>query len=92
MEFILTPEQVANRYGVSLETLRRWRRTGDGPRFVQLSARRAGYRLTDCEVWSLARTFTNRADAVAVVPSVRSDPDARAARRAAAKRSSLSVA
>jgi hypothetical protein len=72
MEIILTPEEVADRYtDGSLETLRRWRRTGEGPPFVQLSARRVGYRLTDCEAWSLARTFTNRADAVAVVPSLR---------------------
>jgi predicted site-specific integrase-resolvase len=87
MEPILTPEQVADLYGVSLETLRRWRRTGEGPAFVQLSARRVVYRPTDCEIWETARTFNNRAAAVAVVPSVCSDLSVRAARRdAAAKR------
>ena len=33
----------------------RWRAAGEGPRFIRLSARRIGYRLSDLRAWIESR-------------------------------------
>jgi predicted DNA-binding transcriptional regulator AlpA len=48
---ILTEREVCNWLGVSEPTLFRHRRDGTGPAFIQLSARRVGYRHSAVEAW-----------------------------------------
>ena len=48
---ILTERDVCNWLGVSEPTLFRHRRDGTGPNFIQLSARRVGYRHSAVEAW-----------------------------------------
>jgi predicted DNA-binding transcriptional regulator AlpA len=48
---ILTEREVCNWLGVSEPTLFRHRRDGTGPTFIQLSARRVGYRQSAVEAW-----------------------------------------
>ena len=50
-EKILTEREVCNWLGVSEPTLFRHRRNGTGPTFIQLSARRVGYRHSAVEAW-----------------------------------------
>ena len=50
-EKILTEREVCNWLGVSEPTLFRHRRDGTGPTFIQLSARRVGYRHSAVEAW-----------------------------------------
>lgn len=38
--------------GVSAETLRKWRRFGGGPPYVEISPNRVGYRKVDMEAWT----------------------------------------
>lgn len=47
---LLTIEEVAERYPVSVSTLRYWRHRGEGPKSFRLG-RRVVYRLADCEEW-----------------------------------------
>jgi predicted DNA-binding transcriptional regulator AlpA len=61
---ILVEKQVSAWLGLSLPSLQRMRSNGTGPRFVQLSERRIGYRKSDVETWLAART-TNRIGALA---------------------------
>ena len=46
----LTPEQLAERWEVTLDTLQRWRREHVGPRFFKIE-RRVRYRLDDIEAY-----------------------------------------
>jgi predicted DNA-binding transcriptional regulator AlpA len=48
---ILSEREVSNWLGVSEPTLFRHRRHGTGPRFIQLSERRIGYRRGAIEDW-----------------------------------------
>jgi predicted DNA-binding transcriptional regulator AlpA len=43
-EQLLTPADVAKLLGVGVRTLERWRREGEGPRYVQLSRKTIRYR------------------------------------------------
>jgi predicted DNA-binding transcriptional regulator AlpA len=52
--------------GVSIPNLQRMRSNGTGPRYVQLSPRRIGYRRSDVEAWLTSRT-TDRIGALASV-------------------------
>jgi predicted DNA-binding transcriptional regulator AlpA len=61
----LSEQQFCDRYIVSPRTAQRWRLTGDGPAWVRLGRRRVGYRLSDCEAWAGARTFSHRAAEIA---------------------------
>lgn len=45
--------------GIPAETLRWWRRTGDGPRYVRLSAKTVRYRADDVHAWMDAHTPDN---------------------------------
>lgn len=46
----LSPEQLAARWDIKLETLQRWRCEGVGPRFLKIE-RRIRYRLEDVEAY-----------------------------------------
>ena len=54
---ILKEEEVAEWLDISRPTLQRQRSDGGGPPFVQLSARRIGYRKSAVEKWLEARTI-----------------------------------
>jgi predicted DNA-binding transcriptional regulator AlpA len=70
---ILSERELAEWLGVSLPSLQRMRAEGTGPRFVQLTQRRIGYRKSAVELWLSARTI-DRVGALtaASVPSSRS--------------------
>jgi predicted DNA-binding transcriptional regulator AlpA len=55
-EALFTEKQVSNWLGISMPSLQRMRSNGCGPAFVQLSARRIGYRKSAVEAWLSART------------------------------------
>ena len=48
---VLTEAQAARLLGVSVFTLRRMRKGGTGPKVLQLSDRRIGYRKASLEAW-----------------------------------------
>ncbi|WP_418063934.1 helix-turn-helix transcriptional regulator [Pimelobacter simplex] len=47
---LLRIEEVSERIGVPVDTLRYWRKTGAGPKAVRLG-RRLAYRATDVDAW-----------------------------------------
>ena len=47
----LSAEEVAARFGVSKDSIWRWRREGDFPRPVKLGGRTTRWRLSDIEEW-----------------------------------------
>lgn len=51
----LTPEEVGERIGLTTATLKKWRVTGDGPKFARLSPRRVVYFIADVLEWERAR-------------------------------------
>ena len=53
---LLTEKELSAWVGVSIPNLQRMRSNGTGPRYVQLSPRRIGYRKSDVETWLTART------------------------------------
>lgn len=53
---ILSERELAAWLGISLPSLQRMRSNGCGPRFVQLSQRRIGYRKSVVERWLDARS------------------------------------
>ena len=59
---LLGEEEAAKRLSVSVRTLQRWRRTGDGPQFTRLGVRRLGYSEAELSAWAAARTYRHRAD------------------------------
>ena len=63
---LLSPKQVAERYGPSPATLAKMRLYGTGPVFVKLG-RRVAYRLEDLEAWVAENRFrsTSEYDAAA---------------------------
>lgn len=59
MTDLLHPRQVAERYGITPETLSNWRRERKGPPFIRLGAGprpRTMYRLTDVLEWERTQT------------------------------------
>jgi len=58
---LLSPQQVAERYGPSVSTLAKMRLTGTGPVFVKLG-RRIAYRLDDLESWVLSNRFRSTSE------------------------------
>ena len=54
---VLGEKEVSAWLGVSLPNLQRMRSSGSGPRYVQLSARRIGYRKSAVEAWLTSRTI-----------------------------------
>lgn len=64
-EALFTEKQVSSWLGISIPSLQRMRSNGCGPAFVQLSARRIGYRKSAVEAWLSVRTI-NRVGEFAV--------------------------
>jgi predicted DNA-binding transcriptional regulator AlpA len=58
---LLSPQQVAERYGPSVSTLAKMRLTGVGPVFVKLG-RRIAYRIEDVESWVLSNRFRSTSE------------------------------
>jgi excisionase family DNA binding protein len=50
----LTTEELAGRLRIPAETVKRWRKTGDGPRFIRVG-KHVRYRETDIEAWEKTR-------------------------------------
>ena len=48
---LLNTRQVAKRYGVRAQTVRRWRVEGQGPKFVRIGGRLIRYRIEDLEAY-----------------------------------------
>lgn len=59
---LLTPEQVAERLSVAVQTLAHWRVRGIGPDYVHLSARCVRYPETTLEQWLMARMQSSTAE------------------------------
>ncbi len=59
-DLYLTEREFSERYHLAPRTVQRWRTTGDGPAFVRVGPRRIIYRLSDCEAWASARTYSHR--------------------------------
>lgn len=57
MSDLITPKQLGDRWGKSVEALAQMRYLGTGPRFVRVSARTIRYRLADVEAYEQAQTF-----------------------------------
>lgn len=53
---LLDTAAVSVRLGVHENTLKRWRRTGTGPRYIRVSRSRVRYRVRDLESWLSANT------------------------------------
>jgi predicted DNA-binding transcriptional regulator AlpA len=58
LEALFTEKQVSSWLGISIPSLQRMRSNGCGPAFVQLSARRIGYRKSAIEAWLSVRTIS----------------------------------
>jgi predicted DNA-binding transcriptional regulator AlpA len=52
---VLTAAEASDLLTVSVPVMERWRRAGTGPRFIRLSVRRVGYRLSDLRAWIAER-------------------------------------
>ena len=52
----LSVDQVAERLGVSTDSIYRWKRNGDFPKAVKLGPGSVRWRLADVEQWEAART------------------------------------
>jgi transposase-like protein len=47
----LRPRELAARWGISTQTLERWRRLNKGPTYIKLNPRRVVYRMTDIQAF-----------------------------------------
>jgi len=56
----LDGREVAERLGVHPQSVKRWRRTGDGPKFEKLSDRVVRYRLSEVERFRRERERADR--------------------------------
>jgi len=52
---VLTAAEASELLTVSVPVMERWRRAGIGPRFIRLSVRRVGYRVSDLRAWMTER-------------------------------------
>lgn len=62
---LLTPNQAAERIGLSPRFLEARRHRGGGPRFVRVSARCIRYRPEDLDTWATERLATSTSDITA---------------------------
>ena len=53
----LTTEELAERLGIPAETVKRWRKVGDGPPYLHVG-KHVRYRLADVEAWERSRLVT----------------------------------
>lgn len=66
MTELLSPQQVAEIYGFSVQTLANWRWQGTGPAYIKAHRGPGGrvyYRRADIEAWLQAHTVTSRGGA-----------------------------
>lgn len=54
-DLYLSVRQVADRLGVSTDSVWRWKRNGEFPKAVKLSGRTTRWRLSDIEAWEAGR-------------------------------------
>ena len=59
---LLRPAEAAERLGVTVKTLERWRGTGEGPQFVRCSSKSIRYREQDLDAFILERLRKNTAE------------------------------
>ena len=74
MEPLLTSRQAAAYLGIRPQTLRKWRVTGQGPRYIRLGdgpRARVAYRADDVREWLDARTFSHTSEETAKPDRVR---------------------
>ena len=69
LEAVFTEKQVSSQLGISIPSLQRMRSNGCGPAFVQLSARRIGYRKSAIEAWLSVRTINRVGQFTALLPN-----------------------
>ena len=62
MERIYTPDELAERYRLSPETLAAWRKKGTGPRYFR-AGKHARYRESDVLAWDAAQVEKQAAGA-----------------------------
>jgi excisionase family DNA binding protein len=55
----LTPEELARREGVPLQTIYGWNKTRSGPRYMKVG-RHVRYRVADVLAWEKSRTVETR--------------------------------
>jgi excisionase family DNA binding protein len=55
-QILLTVQQAAARLQISVDTLNRWRITGEGPPFLKYGPRLVRYHEADLETWGRGRT------------------------------------
>jgi predicted DNA-binding transcriptional regulator AlpA len=55
-ECLLSPRELAEYLRISNSTLQRWRKIGEGPLHVKLSARRVAYRWSTIQAWLQTQT------------------------------------
>ncbi|MFW7268629.1 helix-turn-helix transcriptional regulator [Gluconacetobacter sp. Hr-1-5] len=60
---VYSERQASEFLGLSGRTLQNWRRTGDGPPYVQLSERRVGYTHAALRAWVASRSVRSTSDA-----------------------------
>lgn len=58
MSDLITPQQLADRWGMTTGALAQQRFRGDGPVFVRVSARAVRYRLADVEAYEFAQRYS----------------------------------
>ncbi|WP_144404434.1 AlpA family transcriptional regulator [Belnapia sp. F-4-1] len=61
MSPIYSEKEVAEHYGISARTLKRWREEGGGPEYVRLGRRRIAYTDAALAAWTAARSHAHRA-------------------------------
>ncbi len=59
---LLTETEAAKLLGFSIRTLQKWRMSGDGPKFVRMSARAIRYRRQDLDAFIEARVKQSTSD------------------------------
>ena len=58
---IRTEQEAADILKISVRTLQRWRREGQGPSYTRLGVRRLGYSDEDLQAWTRGNRFSSRA-------------------------------
>lgn len=59
VEPLISEKQLQDILGVGFQTLKRWRKSGTGPRYIALGPRRLAYRPSDVQAWLEARQRTS---------------------------------
>ena len=62
MDSLLKPQEVAERLGLSVHTLKRWRLEGKGPKAIKLTPRTVRYAPEELESWIVDSGFVHPKD------------------------------